>query len=289
MAFHGVAFMFIFAIPGCRSTTKKPVAAAPAPVIGAEGSPLSAPADTGSPVVGQPAPAAYGEVSSIRFSPTRPGTPAATAAVTAQSTPAASYTVVKGDSLWSIAKKNNVTVKQLTAANNLRADSTLKLGQALTIPGKALAPAASAAEPAASATRTAPAAAPAASITHVVKAGETLGAIARKYQVKVGEVATANNIADPTKIRVGQSLKIPGWQAPAAKTAAPAAKPAVASPVPAPALPPAAPAPLAPVFDSPVAPAPAPAPADAPFISPAPESMDAPAIRVEESGAPKIE
>ncbi len=58
------------------------------------------------------------------------------------------------------------------------------------------------------------------SITHVVKPGETLGGIARKYQVSVGEIATANNITDPAKIRPGRELAIPGWKSPAVKAAA---------------------------------------------------------------------
>jgi LysM repeat protein len=70
-----------------------------------------------------------------------------------------------------------------------------------------------------------PAAAPAAkgsgdTVKHIVKAGETLGAIARKYQVKVGEIATANNISDPKKIHPGMELIIPGWQAPSGKSGA---------------------------------------------------------------------
>lgn len=274
MAAHAAVFMFVFAIPGCRSSGKKPAAPAATPV-GAETSPLAS-SETVSPV--STSSAAPAEVSAIRFSPTRPGT--ATAAEVTAPPAAATYTVVKGDNLWAIAKKNGITVKELTAVNNLRSDSTLKLGQVLTLPGKATssAPTASIAVPSV----TAPAKAVTASTTHVVKAGETLGVIAKKYQVKVGDIATANNIADPTKLRVGQSLKIPGSQssAPAVKTVAPAAPAPAAAPV----------APAAPVFTSPfesttTTPAPA---ADSPFITPAP-ATDAPLIRVEESGAPRIE
>lgn len=265
MAIHAAVFVFVFAIPGCRSTGKKP--AAPVPVAATETSPFAA--------AEIPAPPA--DVAAIRFSPTRPGTPTA-AEVTAPET----YTVVKGDNLWSIAKKHGLTVKELAAANKLRSDSTLKLGQVLTLPAKATMPAAvvpAAAAPAA--------AAPAvSSITHVVKAGETLGGIAKKYQVKVGEIATANNIADPTRIRVGQSLKIPGWQSPGAKPAATAATaPAVpAAPALAPVYTPAPPIVTSP-FESaaPITPD-----SESPFITPAPET-DAPLIRVEESGAPRIE
>jgi LysM repeat protein len=211
----------------------------------------------------------------------------------------ATYLVAKGDNLWTIAKKNGVTVKQLTAANNLRADSRLSLGQKLVIPGKATAPAAASAGaevksvvPAAAA----PSAAQTAATVHVVKSGESLGTIAKKYQVKVGDIATANNIADPTKLRVGQSLKIPGGHSSAAKSVTSTVKPAatttkpapkVAAPAPAPAQ---APAPVtapsaAPVFTSPLLET-APAAVESPLITPAAAATDAPVIRVEESSAP---
>jgi LysM repeat protein len=80
-------------------------------------------------------------------------------------------------------------------------------------------------------------------VIHVVKAGETLGAIARKYQVKVSDLAVANNIADPKKIRPGQELVIPGFTAvggatPAAPATAPAASPSAAATPAAPTMPP---------------------------------------------------
>jgi LysM repeat protein len=48
---------------------------------------------------------------------------------------------------------------------------------------------------------------------HVVKAGETLGGIARKYGVRQGDIAVANNITDPRKIQPGQELLIPAKSA----------------------------------------------------------------------------
>ena len=305
MAVHAAVFMFIFAIPGCRSTGKKPVAAAP--VVGdAAGSPIAATEATAP--AGTTAATTSADVAAVRFSPTRPGSPVAveaTAPVAPAVATASTYSVVKGDNLWIIAKKNGVTVKQLTAANNLRADSRLSLGQKLVIPGKTAAPAAAA--PAAAgaktvapstaahsvaATAAAPAAAPAAATTHVVKSGESLGSIAKKYQVKVGDIATANNIADPTKIRVGQTLKIPGSHAastkPVASTVKPAAKPASVSATAAPAVksaPAAAPAFTSPLLES--APAAAPAASESPLIAPAAPATDAPVIRVEEPAATK--
>ena len=50
----------------------------------------------------------------------------------------------------------------------------------------------------------------ASSRTHVVKAGETPGMIARRYGIKVEALMTANPGLDPRRLRVGQTLAIPG-------------------------------------------------------------------------------
>jgi len=56
-----------------------------------------------------------------------------------------------------------------------------------------------------------PSATPAAtSRTHIVKAGETPGFIARKYGVKVEAIMAANPKLDPRRLQVGQTLSIPG-------------------------------------------------------------------------------
>ena len=51
-------------------------------------------------------------------------------------------------------------------------------------------------------------------VTHTVQTGETLSIIARKYGVALKDIQNANRLADPTKIRVGQSLFIPGATGP---------------------------------------------------------------------------
>ena len=126
MAVHAAVFMFVFAIPGCRSS-KKPAPVATAP----EASPIGG-SELGSPIASDLT-APTSDTAGVRFSPTRPNT-AAAAEVSASvpaATPDSTYTVVKGDSLWSIARKHNVTVRQITAVNNMRSDATLKLGQSL--------------------------------------------------------------------------------------------------------------------------------------------------------------
>ena len=48
------------------------------------------------------------------------------------------------------------------------------------------------------------------SVDHVVRPGETLYRIARAYGLTADELAAANGVSDPTALRVGQTLTIPG-------------------------------------------------------------------------------
>lgn len=58
---------------------------------------------------------------------------------------------------------------------------------------------------------------PAASTVHVVRRGETLGAIAARYGVTTRALAAANGIADPNRIRIGARLTVGrGWRCPVA-------------------------------------------------------------------------
>ena len=48
---------------------------------------------------------------------------------------------------------------------------------------------------------------------HVVQAGETLGHIAQKYKVPRSELLKVNSMGDPNRIRVGQKINIPEYDA----------------------------------------------------------------------------
>ncbi|MDX6153680.1 LysM peptidoglycan-binding domain-containing protein [Marinococcus sp. PL1-022] len=107
----------------------------------------------------------------------------------------ASYTVKSGDTLYSIANRNNVSVTELKKANSIPTSSNvIRVGQVLKIPGKG--------------TTTPP---PAASGSYTVKSGDTLYSIANRNNVSVTELKKANGIPTSSNvIRVGQVLKIPG-------------------------------------------------------------------------------
>jgi LysM repeat protein len=185
--------------------------------------------DLGTPAVATPAVSPSGHAA-----PTRPGSAAAVAITPAKTAtdvaPVSTYTVVRGDSLWTIAKKNQLSVAELAKANNLGVGAALQPGKKLIIPGKIGAAPAAADKPRdlGTLTQAAPAAKPAngEAVKHTVAVGESLGVIARKYQVTVGELAAVNNITDPSKVRAGQQLIIPGFKAVTPKGPATATKPA---------------------------------------------------------------
>jgi len=48
--------------------------------------------------------------------------------------------------------------------------------------------------------------------TYVVKAGDNPATIAQQFRIKTEDLMAANNIEDPSKLQIGQTLKIPAAQ-----------------------------------------------------------------------------
>lgn len=105
------------------------------------------------------------------------------------------YTVKGGDSLWSISKKFGITVDELKSANNL-SSNLLSVGQNLIIPGKE---------------------AQATGDEYVVKKGDTLYSIARKYNTSVDNLKSINNITTDS-LAIGQIIKLPSTSSTASDT-----------------------------------------------------------------------
>lgn len=129
------------------------------------------------------------------------------------------HVVASGENLTAIAHRYGSTITAIARANAIRNPSFLRVGQRLTIPGSA-APAAPAPAlpppPAPAPAAPAPAAPAAAPVVHVVASGENLTAIAHRYGSTVAAIAGANGISNPSFLRVGQRLTIPGTAAPTA-------------------------------------------------------------------------
>ena len=114
------------------------------------------------------------------------------------------YKVEKGDTLYSISRKYQITVAELRTANNLSEKDVIKVGQKLIIPDADIGTAV-----ALSSTKTAGNAAPAGKITeYTVKKGDTLYGIARKNGMAVADLMALNNLDSSAVIKVGQKLKV---------------------------------------------------------------------------------
>jgi LysM repeat protein len=146
-----------------------------------------------------------------------PGQPATVAkAAPAKAAAPVVHVVAWGETLTGIARRYGSTISAIAAANGIANPSYLRVGQRLTIPGtSAPAQAARPATPKAAPAKAAPAKA-AAPVVHVVAWGETLTGIARRYGSTISAIAAANGIANPSYLRVGQRLTIPGTSAPGA-------------------------------------------------------------------------
>lgn len=48
--------------------------------------------------------------------------------------------------------------------------------------------------------------------SHLVKRGDTLSGISKKYGISVGELANLNEIENPNLIRIGQRIRLPKWK-----------------------------------------------------------------------------
>lgn len=94
------------------------------------------------------------------------------------------YTVKSGDTLWSIAKNNGLTVDELKKLNNL-SNNKLSIGQKLKLSSDTIS-----------------------EDSYVVKSGDTLYAISKKYGVTVDELKKYNNLTS-NSLSIGQVLKIP--------------------------------------------------------------------------------
>lgn len=110
--------------------------------------------------------------------------------------PSVTVTVRDGQTVWSLAAQYGTSVEAIVAANNLRSATLIRTGQRLVIPRNA---AAATRRPAAR-TRT---------VTVRLAAGQTLWDLSRAYGVSVEEIAAANQLASPDRVRAGQRLQVP--------------------------------------------------------------------------------
>jgi LysM repeat protein len=171
-----------------------------------------------------------------------------------QETTVVDHTVLAGQTLTDVASTHGVTVPAIATENNLSQDATLTAGATLkitkttivsgfrspVIPDPSVVTVSSSSTPATPApstpaTPTDPPAAPAPSnpvqssaTEYVVKSGDTLLRIAFIHGTTVSNLANLNSITNPSRIFVGQTLRIqPGASTPVSSPQAPSSSPSL--------------------------------------------------------------
>lgn len=141
----------------------------------------------------------------------------------------ASYTIRKGDSFSKIAKNNGVSLKALLAANKGVNPNRLKIGQRITLPGNSKVTKTTATEttkpnlgqlPATikpgksivTTTETTNTSTTTTTRSYTIQAKDTLYQISRKNKISVAKILELNQGLSPNKLRIGQSIKLPGTQ-----------------------------------------------------------------------------
>ena len=94
------------------------------------------------------------------------------------------YVVRKGDSLYSIAKKHNISVDAILSINNMKDAAILRIGTVLQIPNMN-------------------------GIQYTVRKGDSLSSITSTYKIDMNKLVDVNEL-DSSVIQVGQKLFIPG-------------------------------------------------------------------------------
>ena len=122
--------------------------------------------------------------------------------------------VRRGDTLSQIAVTQGVSVADLMRLNGIVNPNRIQVGQRILV------------AVAAQSGSSAPGSSAPAPIIHRVASGENLTVIAQRYGSTIGAIVAANGIANPSFLRIGQRLTIPGA---ATSTGSAAAPPAMAA------------------------------------------------------------
>ncbi len=94
------------------------------------------------------------------------------------------HTVVRGETVYGIARANGLEVRNMIMVNRLRAPYTLTVGQKLRVPAGA-------------------------ARVHVVRKGDTSYSISRRYAVDLSSLTRLNGLRPPYNLAIGQELRLP--------------------------------------------------------------------------------
>ena len=114
----------------------------------------------------------------------------------------ATYTIAKGDTLFTIARKHHTTTQEVRDANGMERNALIRVGQAITVPTNTYFPEGAPKEEMVIAKKKE------SKGIYEVQSGDTLFSIAKKNHVTLKEIMVFNDIKAGSVIRVGQKLKV---------------------------------------------------------------------------------
>lgn len=106
-------------------------------------------------------------------------------------TKARSHKVQKGDTLYSIAKNNNVSLQDIYAINKGLNPQSLKIGMVIALPEKPMLTAADMTQ------------------KYVVKSGDTVWSLSRKHNIDMATLLSVNNLPNAEALKSGQTILLP--------------------------------------------------------------------------------
>lgn len=115
-----------------------------------------------------------------------------------------SYTIKKGDNLWTLSKRYGVSLDELYAVNGLNKNSVLRVGQQIQIPSEGSTATINTITPEVYQ----PSGYNQATSSYTVKGGDSLSKIAKQFDTSVGAIKAANGKSSDM-IRVGETLIVP--------------------------------------------------------------------------------
>lgn len=118
------------------------------------------------------------------------------------------YEVQKGDTLYSLSRKYQITVNELRIANNLSETDVIKAGEKLTIPSANIANAAALTQK--SEEKPVNKTDKVSSQKYTVQKGDTLYGLSRKYGISVADLMNFNGFDSSLTLKIGQVILIPG-------------------------------------------------------------------------------
>ncbi|MCR5289645.1 MAG: M23 family metallopeptidase [Treponema sp.] len=117
------------------------------------------------------------------------------------------HLVQKGETLYAISKKYQLTVAELRAANNLTENDVIKVGQKILIPTADITSAAALVS-----TPVATGVSDMQTKKYLVQKGDTFYGIAKKHNISLSELFALNGLGNDAVLKAGQTLKVPDGQ-----------------------------------------------------------------------------